>query len=65
MNAFLSSVALPPFLQRFPGEGRGPVAEQKNASDALRYLHLCYWAPAFAGEAIEGGKVVNELPPPP
>ncbi|WP_156363683.1 hypothetical protein [Sphingomonas sp. Leaf357] len=39
-------------LQRFPGEGRGPVAEQKIAGAALHYFDLRDWAPAFAGEAI-------------
>ena len=39
-----------PLPRRFPGEGRGPVAERQFAGAAFRYLHLSNWAPASAGE---------------
>ena len=43
---------------RFPGEGRGPVAEHGLAVAVHRYCKLRDWAPAFAGEAYRGGAQV-------
>ena len=38
------------FFHRFPGEGRGPVTEQKLICAAARYIGHPNWTPAFAGE---------------
>ncbi len=37
--------------KRFPGEGRGPVANQPGMGAARDCFRTRDWAPAFAGEA--------------
>jgi surfeit locus 1 family protein len=48
-------VEVPAPSSRFPGEGRGPVAEQKVTAAARRSQSLRDWAPASAGEAVMEG----------
>ncbi len=38
-------------ITRFPGKGRGPVAQVDLAMRSVRSLLHRDWAPAFAGEA--------------